>query len=695
MDKSAGKQNLTHVKEALRGLSLTEKQHLYQLLRGRVEHRQRACGNKKILVSFVTVSPAPETSQPDSKQLKLALRNHLPDYAIPEKIYTLARMPKLVNGKIDKSKLKSLAEKYLADDMHPAVNAQSGKISAESARCESSMEDSMIEQPIIDAWQQVLGRLVTSPDDNFFELGGDSILSIHLVSRLLQAGYRVGPNDLFEYPCIGQLSEKLAANSSDDPGEIRMTPADGAPVTPIQAWFFETIGEHHEQWNMARLFKLADTVDVQALRNAVNRLAHGHDVFSVSFIRETAGYRHKLNDVNAVSFTTTRLAPESSTANELLKQAETEQSMFNLSRAPLIRFVLLYSDFEKFLLVTAHHLVMDIISWQILEQDLQHLLIPGNSDKPLAQATPFTAWADYQNSLASSAEIKMQAEFWNSQYSHDSSHFPFNQNLSPDSLPVSLEANVKVIRTRLEQDFSAKLVIDAHQNYQTTTPDLLLTAFVLAIFDSYGRTQITIDIESHGRFDPGERIDLSRTIGWFSSVYPLLLACDPGPSNRDALIAATIKSTKENLRKVRYGGISYGLLKQAGQLHRYAGMTQARILFNYMGSKDMRSPQPAENAPLVEMALDIHGQRHPDNQRSHFIEIQSYFSAGQLYAEWHYDACLIDDNVAGNFAHHYLDNLRQIIEHCQQTQHASYTPSDFPDAGLDQQALDDFLGSIS
>ncbi len=683
------------VRQAICRLSPAEKRDLYQSIRDKQDHATCKAGNGKVLVAFARINSGPDGSHIDSKVIKSFLYDKLPKHAIPQKIYLLESMPILASGKIDRSKLKKLASKYLADEKNSGAAVMAATISEQRHHADLPVAELKIQQALINAWEHVLGRPVKNQQDNFFELGGDSILSIHVVSKILQAGYKIGPNDVFDYPTISQLSRKIAANSSDDTAQVRPLPVNHAPVTPIQSWFFYTVKEHLEQWNLARFFRLPEAVSVPMLKDAINRLAADHDAFRVSFIRDSGIYRHALQENAEIAFAIVDLPGETHEGAEIKRQAAQRQALFSLAQAPLFDFVLFKTGSGNILLVTAHHLVMDIISWQVLKKDLQYHLQPGNRDHPPLQSMPFTAWADYQYKLAHDPEITSQIEFWNGQINDQSTQFPIGSRGLTETAAVSKEANRDVIKTRLERGLSLSLDHDAHQNYQTTLPDLLLSAFSLAVLERYGQAQITIDVESHGRFDPGKSIDLSRTIGWFSSVYPLLVSSDPHSSTRDGLIAATIKTTKEKLKQVRHGGIAFGLLKQTNQLSSYASAPPTRILFNYLGNAEKHAQSPSDAPELIELDLDVPGQRHPDNRCTHFIEIQAYFKDSQLQIEWHYDQCLIDGQEIEEFTHCYLRHLQDIIIHCQGDQHGSYTPSDFPDADLDQHELDDFLDSLS
>ena len=189
-----------------------------------------------------------------------------------------------------------------------------------------------------------------------------------------------------------------------------------------------------------------------------------------------------------------------------------------------------------------------------------------------------------------------------------------------------------------------------------------MSALSLAVYEQFQRTQITIDVEGHGRFDPLERIDLSATIGWFSAIYPVMLTCSPDSGSENELIDQTIKATKEKLRQVSHGGIAYGILSQAGQgKHQGGGLSQSRILFNYLGGAGRTEPDQPDVYDLTEIDIEIPGQRHPANQRAHFIEILACFHHRQFHVQWHYDKDLLDPGELAEFVRCYERILQKMI----------------------------------
>ena len=678
------------IEQRILPMRLEQKRAMYRLICRREQSGLDQNNARTVLVSCVTLHLECEDEEQCIRKIKDFIGDKLPGYAIPSKIFLIKAIPKLVSGKIDKSTLKSMAVKRLLESgLSESADTESA---IAIARDRSINDQSLTRQTIHTVWEHVLGCKVSGVDENFFELGGDSILSIHVVSRLLQAGYSISPNDLFDFPTIALLADKLDRNN--DVEVDTLDAVNNAPLTPIQSWFFNTVTADPARWNMARLFQLQQGIEAMMVENALDKLARHHDVFNLSFTPLSSGYCHQLSSQSRLMLETIRLEDQVYSDGELHALIASQSSSFDLNKAPLFRFILFETKTRSILLITAHHLLMDVVSWEILKQDLEYCLSCETSDKALVKSTPFTAWCSYQATLSSDRLLTQQIEFWNQSVRCSDAELPA-KFFMPDSESDSItEATIRLHSIQLDEQVSQLLRRDAHANYQTSVIDLVLSALVLTIWQQYGQSQLRIALEGHGRIDPHEQLDLSRTIGWFSTVYPLILSLDPGAGDEDERLASAIKQTKNGIRQIKYSGMGYGLLNQSGQLNSDHHGSESAVLFNYMGHYQDDLTGSASGSVLTELDVETPGLRHPGNQRSHAIEIQAYFKHQRFYLDWFYDKNMIDKTELITFSNCYQDTLHKVLMHCQHNEHGSYTPSDFPDAGLDQQALDDFLDSI-
>lgn len=229
------------------------------------------------------------------------------------------------------------------------------------------------------------------------------------------------------------------------------------------------------------------------------------------------------------------------------------------------------------------------------------------------------------------------------------------------------------------------------KTYQTQINDVLLAALLRAWAGWAGSRSLLITLESHGREDLFEDVDLSRTVGWFTSFFPVLLQHE-GADDPRALLTAT----KERLRRIPNHGISYGLLRYLGddpalveRLHR---LPRPQLRFNYLGQFD----QMFTGGVLLRRATESYGPtRSPAGHRTHLLVAEGLVAEGQLHFTWTYSANLHHHDTIAQLADRYLAELRSLIEHCLSPNAGAFTPSDFQLAGLNQQQLDDVAALIS
>ncbi len=673
-------------KYLLSKLNTEQKKYLYDhIIQSNSENSKQPTNSKRI-VAFVTQPNIGEHLD----RLKSGLIDRLPSYAIPQHIYRLESLPLLANGKVDKQQLQTLAQQRLAQELESSDDKPLLDLTSTAASLSDS--ESKVLNSLSAIWSEVLGIKIKSANDNFFDLGGDSILSIHVVSRMLRHGYQIGPNDIFDSPTLLELSKVIAAKTEQSHASHSLEKCDEAPLTPIQNWFFNTVKTRPGQWNLAKCYQLPSSINIDTLHKAINQLLSKHDVFRMCFVDTKQGIVQKLQPTATLTLETVKLPNYELWENALSKALKQIQTEFDLNQAPLARFILFTSEDIKILFITAHHLIIDLVSWQIIKQDLITQLTDNPDQATHIQPVSFSGWSNYINELSDDPRIRQQQDFWRAQIDKHGPQTPFELETGVDA--TSHEKNIKTINQTLGYHLSQSLVTEINQTYQTRIVDILLSALVLSVPDNFSQTQLTLDLESHGRFDPNNHYDLSQTIGWFSSVYPVCLSCNQGDADIKQRIVKTIKATKETLHQIDHGGLGFELLRQAQLPPEFDASAPRRLLFNYLGKLDSidSSRKPADG--INELNVTIPGQRHPENERSHYLEIQAYLTNGELTIQWHYDPNFIDENRLISFTDSYVQTLHRIVDITKDQADTIYTPSDFPDSGLDQGQLDDFLDSI-
>jgi amino acid adenylation domain-containing protein/non-ribosomal peptide synthase protein (TIGR01720 family) len=549
------------------------------------------------------------------------------------------------------------------------------------------------EEILTGIWKSLLRLERIGIHDNFFALGGDSILSLQFGSRARREGLRLTSRQILAHPTIAELAV-LAEETAGITSTPWSAPAGATvPLTPIQQWFFarELPRSHH--FNQALLLEvdsLAGPRPAQAglLSHAFERLTDHHEALSHRFERapdEPAGWRQlgrpAAPDPIRPAFVELAGLPLELRAAALGTVASALQESLDLTAGPLVRAALfdLGDDAPWRLLVIAHHLVIDGVSWRILLEDLEILCrqIERGEAPALPEAVPFRHWAERLAVHAGSTAVGEQAVYWLARSDRREACPP----LPADHAGALSSARSVLISLGAEE--TRALLQDVPRAYRTQINDALLTALGQALFDWTGRPLHWIDLEGHGREDLGDDLDLSRTVGWLTSLYPVMIDLQgvTGPG-------AALRTVKEQLRAVPGRGLAYGLLRSLGSgegAERLRTFPASDVLFNYLGQLDETVAPGRLFRPLRGGTGPLRDLRQP---RSHLLEVEAAVHGGCLHVAFVYSSERQEratiDALAGTFA----ATLRELIAHASSTTAGGFTPSDFPLVTLDQRALD-------
>ncbi|MBF3345225.1 non-ribosomal peptide synthetase, partial [Pseudomonas aeruginosa] len=569
-------------------------------------------------------------------------------YMVPAQWLALERMPLSPNGKLDRKALPA-----------PEVSvAQAGYSAPRNA----------VERTLAEIWQDLLGVEQVGLDDNFFSLGGDSIVSIQVVSRARQAGLQLSPRDLFQHQTVQSLAA-VARHSQASQAEQGPVQGDSA-LTPIQHWFFDLPLARREHWNQSLLLQPRQAIDLGLLRKSLQRLVEQHDALRLAFRQvdgEWLAQHRPLREQELLWHVPVQSFDECA---ELFAKA---QRSLDLEQGPLLRAVLVdMADGSQRLLLAIHHLVVDGVSWRVLLEDLQRLYADLDADLG-PRSSSYQAWSRHLHEQAGARLDEL--DYWQAQL-HDAPHaLPCEnphgalENRHERKLVLTLDAE----RTR-------QLLQQAPAAYRTQVNDLLLTALARVLCRWSGQPSTLVQLEGHGREALFDDIDLTRSVGWFTSAYPLRLtpAQSPGES---------IKAIKEQLRAVPHKGLGYGVLRYLADpavRQAMAALPTAPITFNYLGQFD-QSFADALFQPLDQPTGPIHDEQAPlPNELS--VDGQVY--GGELVLRWTYSRERYDAQTVNELAQAYLAELQALIEHCLEDGAGGLTPSDFPLAQLSQAQLD-------
>ncbi|WP_122438388.1 non-ribosomal peptide synthetase [Pseudomonas viridiflava] len=591
--------------------------------------------------------------------LKAHLKAQLPDYMVPAHLILLDSMPLTANGKLDRRALP-------APD--PELNRQ---------HYVAPVSD--LEQQLAAIWCAVLNVAQVGLDDNFFELGGDSILSIQVVSRARQAGIHFTPRDLFQHQTVYTLAAVATTQQLIQAEQGRVSGESG--FTPIQHWFFDTPIPERQHWNQALVLEPVARLNAQTLELALQAVLDQHDALRLRFLEHSGRWSAEHRAV--VTQDALLIHVQVAQMDECAALFEQAQRSFDLQNGPLLRAVLVDGpQDQQRLLMVIHHLVVDGVSWRVLLDDVQTSYRQLSETLPVrlpAKTSAFRDWASRLQAYAGSESLREELQWWQRQLSGPTAALPCH---APQGGQQNRHA--RTLSVRLDSSSTRHLLQQAPSAYRTQVNDLLLTALALVVCRWSGQASTLIQLEGHGRETLFDDIDLTRTVGWFTSAYPLRLT----PALDHAEPGESIKAIKEQLRQVPHKGLGYGVLRyltDEGSRSAMQALPVAPITFNYLGQFDQSFADDALFRPLEESAGAAHDPHAPLPNE---LSIDSQVYGGELVLRWTFSAERYLPEVIEALAQDYLKQLQALISHCLTEGSGGLTPSDFPLAELDQAQLD-------
>ncbi|NEQ95206.1 MAG: non-ribosomal peptide synthetase, partial [Cyanothece sp. SIO2G6] len=614
------------------------------------------------------------------KELRQWLQTRLPDYMVPSAFVWLAHVPLNTNGKVDRAKLQTL-------------DIPGGERS--SLDTPFTPPQTPLEQQLVDIWSQVLDIPAIGIHDNFFELGGDSILSIQIIAQARKAGLPINPKQLFQYQTIGELAYAITHETEVPILAQQGQVAGPVPLTPIQRWFLEQHWSNPHHFNQAILLQVPSDLDEDKLQQNLVDLVNHHDALRLRFeYRDGQWCQEHSTDGVEIPVEKVDLSGLSSSRQEreLEAIATQKQASLHLSQGPVGRAILFNLGTQQRLLLIFHHLVIDGVSWRILLGDLWDLY--GRTEQPTLLPPKTTAYQDWSLQLetySQSDDLKVQLDYWlNLPWPQAASQGAASQETT---LPVDIAsapthstvADMTTLSTSLGAEETAQLLHQVPDAYNTQINDALLTALGEAIAPWLGSNTVLVNLEGHGRDPLFETVDLSRTVGWFTSLYPIVLTTDPQQSPGNNL-----KAVKEYLRQVPDGGIGYGLLRYITKDTALDALPPPQISFNYLGQVEKGFGADWSLAPE-----SIGNLQDPEGQRPHLIDINVQTVAGELNINWSYSRAHHHPETIEQLAQNYIHALKNLIDHCLAPDSGGYTPSDFPMIDLSQTDLDDVMQQLS
>ncbi|MDO9103417.1 MAG: amino acid adenylation domain-containing protein [Methylovulum sp.] len=600
-------------------------------------------GEVNELVAYLVVA-----GQTRVADLRSGLAEQLPDYMIPAHFILLDAMPLNASGKLDRKALPAPSVGQRLSDALGGV-PKGGR-----------------ETVLAQIWCAVLGIDVIGRDDNFFASGGDSIKALQIVSRLRQSGWQLEVRDLFTHPSISKLAPKLKAINDRQP-DSGHRPEGDVPLSAIQQHFFQVHGVHFGHFNQAFLLR-AEAIDLGRFKQALTLVCAHHDAFRLRYRHDGQGWRQYYSDNTGFELTVL----EQVTNESLSTHAAAVQQSFDLTAGPLFKVVCYGHADGVHVLLVAHHLIIDGVSWRILMEDLHDAYQQGDAWQAPAPTASFQAWMRHVGQQGATL-MAQQQDYW---LNHESNaHGPFMAGQG------GCYRDLDTVSCEFTEADSERFLTGVHHAYQTEANDLLLAALLWAYTRWSSSQQLTLMLEGHGR-DVLQDVDASRTIGWFTTRYPVSLAY-----YADKDVAYLIKSVKETLRAIPDKGVAYGLLRYRG--NSTLAFRDPALSFNYLGQFG------GQQQGLFAMADEAIGDMmSPAASPPYHIEFVGKHVGGKLSFEVAYQRHLYTQGQVTELLAHFKQALLDIMAHAADCAAPSLTPSDIDYDGFDIEQLDDFLAQL-
>ncbi|WP_327699030.1 non-ribosomal peptide synthetase [Streptomyces sp. NBC_00459] len=613
-------------------------------------------GARKLLVAYVVPVPG---QLPDPGRLRGQVGRRLPDHMVPAAVVLLDRLPELANGKLDRSALPAPDFAALSTGRAPG---------------------SAMEKALCGVVTEVLGLDEIGVDDDFFALGGDSIMAMQLVSRARAVGVRITPRLVLRHRTVAGLAEVATTT-----GSAAARPVDdgtgSVPLTPVMHWLRE-LGGPFKSYHQSALVQTPAALDRPKLAAVLLALADRHAMLRSTLVRTEAG--HWTLEVPAAGTVDTgawieRVDVAGLDAEELrtvvADRAHAARAALDPDTGAMVRAVWFDAGTEPGrLLLMGHHLVTDGVSWRVLLPDLAAAWSEVEAGRPAELApvdTSFRTWSRKLEALAQDPAREAELPFWTGVL-EGAAPLPLDRPLDPVR---DTAGTVRNLELRLPAGITGPLLSAVPSAFAANVNDVLLTGLGLAVADwrrRHGDVEggpALVDLESHGRDEElAGDADLSRTVGWFTSVFPVLL--DPGPVDLDAALAGgpeigeALARVRAHLGSLPANGAGYGMLRHLNPRTApvLAAFAAPAIEFNYLGRFGIPEATDWSYAPEEDVS-DIGAE--PGMREGHALGInvvtEDRADGPVLAAHWSWPVAVLSEEAVRDLAETWFRALRALV----------------------------------
>ncbi|MED2933172.1 amino acid adenylation domain-containing protein [Bacillus wiedmannii] len=613
-----------------------------------VMDRENRTGDKLLYVYYVSEHSF------SSPELKNWLSKYVPPYMVPNIFIRLDEIPLTINGKVNMALLP------IEDDSDKTTTSTSASSNQE------------IE--LVNVMQEILGISEISMDDNFYQLGGDSIKAIQIASKLKNVDIDINVKDILSKESIEEIAATMSVRM-----ERTIVDQDACKgvieKTPIIEWFFAQKFKEMNHFNQSILLVCKNNIDKKHIQTAVEKLIEHHDIIRMTYDQNTGGLYYR-NDFSADAhkvdyFDLSHLSSEDQyrQINELGYQVKASLA---LSIGPLFKAAIFnLGEVGQILLFTAHHLAVDGVSWRILIEDFSTIIQQLHDEKEIVLPLKTNSFADWSTELHeySNQILQTEIDYWKELLTKDA-YFPAECDLGADDI-----TSASVVRVELDEQLLHEFTQEINEIYGLTLHEGLIIALLLTIHQETSQAEIMIELEGHGREMIHKEIDVSRTVGWFTSMYPAYFTIqNEGMDYR-------IKHLKEQLRSIPNKGFHYGILQYLKK--EFTSETQKGVRFNYLGNFDNSLNSDVFHLSPIDCGVNI----GYDNHLTALLDMTAMIVNQNFRVEITYSQNRYHTETMQSFLNNYMETVKEIVRFCTDKNEKEFTPSDF-NLDLSQDDLD-------
>ncbi|MCY0089450.1 MULTISPECIES: non-ribosomal peptide synthetase [Bacillus amyloliquefaciens group] len=625
-----------------------------------VSVRTGQSGNKE-LIAYMSLQ-----ADMDTEKVRSSLSKQLPNYMVPAYMMELEKLPLTPNGKLDR---KNLPEPELT--LQTAYTAPRNEL----------------EEQLSVIWQEVLGTKQVGIEDSFFELGGDSIKALQVSARLGRYGWKMTASDLFRHPSIKELAPLIRKAER----VIDQRPVEGdIPWTPVQHWFLSQRMENRNHFNQSVMMFSSDALHKQPLKEALEHLVIHHDALRITVSAENESFRQINHGIQKAELYTLDIWDMSET-DTWEREIETEvaalQQRMDIEKGPLLKAGWFKTRSGDYLFITVHHLAVDGVSWRILLEDLSAAYTQAVKGQPVQlppKTDSFKQYAVRLSEYAKSSKLMHEEEYWRFIEEETAAELPYEK----PQHQTGADSIRQTVSFTLTEEETSVLLQQVNRAYHTDTQDILLTAAALALRDWTGGGRLRIAMEGHGREHIMPELDISRTVGWFTSMYPVLIDLNTA----GAELGTAVKTVKDTLGRIPDKGIGYGILKyMTPPEQKTIRFRQApEISFNYLGQFNDTEDQHTFSLSGLASGHDI----TPTWQREQAVEMSAMAAQHKLHFSLSYPPSRFSKETMEQLLQTLQQYLRDIMAHCTGKEESEKTVSDFSSKTLTSDDLDSIASFV-